>query len=82
MKKLISSIVVAVVLSLSTVSGVEAQDQGAKADATKVAKGVRFYIVEGLEGLYVSNAEAYGAAQSAGIERIMIRVVTVKAATK
>lgn len=79
MMKLISSVVLTVVLSLSAVSSVSAQDTTAKADTTTPAsEPVRFYEVVGLKGdIFFSNAEAYGAAQNAHIMPIVLVVHTL-----
>jgi hypothetical protein len=82
MNKLISSIVIAVALSLVTVSGAQAQDTGAKADVPKASSGVRFYTVEGLDGIFFSNGEAYAAAQNAGMTVIKVKPVTIIKAAK
>jgi hypothetical protein len=81
MNKFLSSIVVAVVLSLSAVSSASAQDNGAKANETKSVGYVVFYEVEGLDELFVSSAQAIGAAQNAGIQTIWITTVRVPTKT-
>ena len=82
MFKFIGSVAIAFVISTAIVSGVSAQDLGAKSDTiakVETPKSVKVWKVDGLNEVFASDCAAIAAAARAGLRTISLTSITLVA---